>query len=416
MAKARQIFGEIKAQKDSRNGRILVFTGARQVGKTTLVKKGLADYTYLSIEDPVMRGAYTALSAAQWHALYPKAALDEIQKEPRLIESVKATYDQYEDVRYTLLGSSQLLLMKQVKESLAGRCSILELYPLTLPELRTEHFSETVTPSIWQRILKGGEIPEVLPSFLLDPDMAQKQKAFEHYIKFGGYPALTATDMTDDEKFRWLSGYVRTYLERDIRDLANFRELEPFVKLQQALAMQTGTLFNASNLANRLGLSPKTVQRYLTYLDLSYQTITLTPWERNEGKRLAKMPKVHFMDNGVLQAVLQKKGGVTGAEFESLVIAEIYKQTKNILAPVKFYHLRTHDGKEIDLLAELPGGYIAFEIKMTEKVLKEDAKHLLKIGDMLDKPLLHGFVLSNDNAVTKFSEKVTAIHAAQFLG
>lgn len=416
MAKARQIFNEIKSLKDSRNGRILVFTGARQVGKTTLVKRGLTDYTYLSIEDPVMRSAYTALSAPQWHTLYPKAALDEIQKEPRLIESIKATYDQFEDVRYTLLGSSQLLLMKQVKESLAGRCSIVEMFPLTLPELRTEHFDAAVQPSLWQAILKSGEIPEILPSFLLDPDMAYKKKAFDHYVRFGGYPALTATDMTDDEKYRWLAGYVRTYLERDIRDLANFRELEPFVKLQQTLAIQTGTLFNASNLASRLGLSPKTVQRYLTYLDMSYQTITLVPWEKNAGKRLAKMPKVHFMDNGVLQAVLQKKGGVSGAEFESLVVAEIYKQSKNIFAPVKFYHLRTHDGKEIDLLAELSNGYVAFEIKMTDKVLKEDAKHLLKLSDMLDKPLLHGFVLSNDNAVTRFSENVTAVHVAQFLG
>lgn len=416
MAKARQIFGEIKTLKDHPNGRIIVFTGARQVGKTTLVKKGLPEYAYLSIEDPVMRGTYAALTASQWHTLYPKAALDEIQKEPRLIESIKSTYDQFEDVRYTLLGSSQLLLMQQVKESLAGRCSILELYPLTLPELETEHFNSTVVPSAWQNILKSSDIPEFLPSFLLDPQMAQKQKAFDHYLNYGGYPALTANGMTDEDKFRWLTNYVRTYLERDIRDLASFRDLEPFVKLQQAMALQTGALFNASGFANRLGLSPKTVQRYRTYLDLSYQTVTLMPWEKNESKRLAKMPKVHFLDHGVLQAVLQKRGGISGSEFESLVVAELYKQAKNILSNAKFYHLRTYDGKEIDLLVELPEGYIAIEIKMTERALKEDAKHLLSLGEILDKPLLHGFVLSNDKSVTRFADNVTAVHAAQFLG
>lgn len=417
MSKARLICKKVQKLKASPFGRILVFTGARQVGKTTLVRNGLPEYMYLSIEDPSLRGTYASLNASQWHELYPLAALDEVQKVPSLIESIKSAYDQFPDVRYALLGSSQLLLMEQVKESLAGRCCLLELYPLTLPELQTNNFDEEIKLSCWQKMLEsGGEVPAFYPSFKLDPNMAIKQKAFDHYIRFGGYPALVSETLTDDERFLWLRNYVKTYLERDVRDLANFKDLEPFILLQKSVAMQTGTLFNASNVANRIGISAKTVQRYLTYLAMSYQTLTLMPWERNPNKRLTKMPKVHFMDNGVLQAVLQKKGGTTGAEFESLAIAEIYKQAKSILAEASFYHLRTYDGKEIDLLVELSNGYIAFEIKMTDKVLKEDARHLLKLSEILDKPLLHGFVLSTDPTLTHFSENVTGVHIAQFLG
>jgi predicted AAA+ superfamily ATPase len=127
MGKNRQIVGNVLSKKDSRYARIIVFTGARQVGKTTLVKHILPEYEYISIEDPVLRKTYTKLTASNWRAQYPKAILDEIQKEPQLIESIKATYDNYEDVRYILLGSSQLILLEKVRESLAGRCLIYEL-------------------------------------------------------------------------------------------------------------------------------------------------------------------------------------------------------------------------------------------------------------------------------------------------
>ncbi|MGE4585946.1 MAG: ATP-binding protein [Mangrovibacterium sp.] len=167
--------------------------------------------------------------------------------------------------------------------------------------------------------------------------------------------------MNDEERHDWLRVYVRTYLERDIRDLASFRDLEPFVKLQRYLAIHTGNLINASVIATHLGISYKTVQRYIRYFELSYQAISLPAWSGNETKRLVKTPKIHYLDNGVIQAVLQKRGGITGNEFESLVIAEIYKQVQTMLAPLPFFHLRTQDGREVDLLLELPGGYLAFE-------------------------------------------------------
>ena len=417
MGKNRQIERIITSVKEKRHARIIVFTGARQVGKTTLVKQFFPEYEYLSIEDPILRKAYLNLSAAQWKLQFPKATLDEVQKEPQLIESIKATYDTYDDVRYVLLGSSQLLLLEKVRESLAGRCLIYELYPLTLPELATQSWEDAIIPSLCQLIITHQcESSDIVPSFLMDKRMAVKSASWEHYLRLGGYPALVAEDMNEDEKYTWLRTYVHTYLERDVRDLVSFRDLEPFIKLQRAVAVYTGGLFNASNFARDVGVTSKTVQRYLEYLRLSYQVIILPAWERNAAKRLIKAPKVHFMDNGVLQAILQKRGGLTGSEFGSLIIAEIYKQVKNLQIDASFHHLRTQDGKEIDLLIETQDGYYAFEVKMAEHVSRIDARHLLEVESILDKPLLHGFVLSNDQETHHFSNKVTAVHAAMFLG
>ena len=417
MEKRRQIENNILALKDKQYARILVFTGARQVGKTTLVKQLLPDYTYLSIEDPIKRKSYFNMTAQQWETLYPKAILDEVQKEPQLIESIKATYDTYGNVRYVLLGSSQLLLLEKVKESLAGRCLIYELYPLTIPEIETNSWADDIHPSIWQRLLtKATEHIALLPSFLLDERMSQKAAAWQHYVQYGGYPALVADEMNMEDRYVWLTNYVHTYLERDVRDLASFRDLAPFIKLQRATAIYTGCVLNASNLARDLGVTSKTVQRYLEYLRLSYQVLLLPAWERNSAKRLVKAPKIHFMDNGVLQAVLQKRGGTTGAEFESLVVSEIYKQAKNVFANVSFYHLRTQDGKEIDLLVETQDGYFAFEIKMAEHVTIADARHLMSIDSILDKPLLQGFVLSNDVETHQFANNIQAVNVAMFLG
>lgn len=417
MSKKRQIEAKVLSFKDKKQARIIVFTGARQVGKTTLVKQILPDYEYLSIEDPVLRKSYLNLTATIWKNQYPKAILDEVQKEPQLIESIKATYDIFDDVRYVLLGSSQLLLLEKVRESLAGRCVIYELYPLTLPELATSDWNDKIILSEWQKLLNNNfDATMLLPSFLMDKRQSVKTASWQHYLKYGAYPALVDDEMDDEERHIWLKNYVNTYLERDIRDLASFRDLDPFIKLQRAVAIYTGGVFNASNFARDLGVNSKTVQRYLEYLRLSYQVIILPAWERNASKRLIKAPKIHFMDNGVLQAVLQKRGGITGNEFESLVISEIYKQAKNVFADVSFHHLRTQDGREIDLLVETQNGYYAFEIKMADRVSTIDARHLLNIETILDKPLLHGFVLSNDTETHHFADNITAVNVAMFLG
>ena len=276
--KNRKISEQILKINQSKLGRIIVLTGARQTGKTTLARHLFSGYEYISVEDPIMRGQYTQLTASQWKTLYPYAILDEVQKEPVLIESIKSVYDQWPEPRYILLGSSKLLLLEKVKESLAGRVVILEFFPLTIPELMTNTWSDKVGSSLLQEELTNGITETYLPSYLLDKKMADKQRAWDHYLTFGGYPAVSDESLTDNEKYLWLTNYVRTYLERDIRDLASFRDLNPFISLQRYLAQNTGNLINLNAIANHLGVSAKTIQRYIHYFELSYQCITLKAW------------------------------------------------------------------------------------------------------------------------------------------
>ncbi len=395
--------------------RIIVLTGARQTGKTTLARHCFPSYVYLSIEDPVLRIQYKNLTAAQWKEFYTEAILDEIQKEPVLIESIKSVYDQYNDVRYLLLGSSQLLLLNKVKESLAGRCIIEEVLPLTLPEMITNSWDESPGYSYLQQYLKSRKLPGSLPSFELHHDFAGRMKVFNYYLINGGYPALVDEKLNEDERFEWLKSYVRTYLERDIRDLAQLRSLEPFVKVQRMTALLTAQMVNFSQLGNEADVSSKTAQRFLQYLEISYQTIMLQPWFNNKLKRLVKTPKLHYLDPGVQRAILQKKGDLTGNEFESAIVAEIYKQVKVMGFDGSFYHLRTHDGAEVDLLLELETGFIAFEIKLSDHTGRRDARHLLNLHRILNKPVLHSFILSNDNEIKKIDEKILAVPAAMFL-
>jgi len=411
--KNRALADIILKKSTSTFGRIIVLTGARQTGKTTLIKEKFPHYGYISLEDPVTVDEYKKLTASQWSSLYPCAILDEIQKVPQLVESIKSVYDQFDEPRYIILGSSQILLLKKIRESLAGRCQIVELYPLTLPEMLTGSWNDEVKLSYFQRILLNQS--ERLVPFLIDNAHPRKKEVFDSYLRFGGYPAISDPEMPGDEKREWLRNYVRTYLERDIRDLAELRHLEPFTKVQKLFAINTAQLTNYSQIAVEAGVSSKTVQHFLEYMSISYQTLVLQAWSRNPKKRLVKSPKVHYLDVGVMRAILQKSDELSGHEFETAVVSEIFKQIKAINKDLSLYHLRTADGREVDLLMETSDGYIAVEIKKSGTIRGVDARHLKGLEEILDKPVLHRYILSNDLTLKEFEGGINAIPAVQFL-
>ena len=412
--KNRILYQRLQKKASSKFGRITVLTGARQTGKTTLIRKVFPDYAYITLDDPITRPEYGNLSATQWQERFPVAVLDEVQKLPSLVDTVKAVYDLYPESRFILLGSSQIFLLSKIRESLAGRAALLELYPLTLPERLTDSWEDPVLPS---RLIKlvSTEKRDILSGIpQADSSYAKAEQSFSAYLEYGSMPSIVDENIEAYEKREWLMDYIRTYLQRDVRDLANLRELEPFIRAQKTLAGLTGQLLNTSQLAKQSGISMQTAKRFVYYLELSYQVIQLPPWFRNRKKRLVKSPKIHFLDPGIQRILLGRSGTLTGNEFESAVVSEVIKQIKSHALAVSFYHLRTLDGREIDLLIELEHGYIALEIKSSVKVMQPDARHLSHLEDILDKPLLQALLVSNDQRV-QFWETVSAVPAAWLL-
>lgn len=398
--KHRLISSSVHAIHSRKRGRLLILTGARQTGKTTLARKVWPDHYYLSMEDPRTRSDFEYLSVQDWLTRYPKAIIDEAQKLPPLFDTIKACYDQNPHVSYVLLGSSQILLLKKVRESLAGRVALQEIYPLTLSERMSESWDTIPRKSRLIQMLEDPTSQNILQ--LLQGESSQDSlfgcasTCFEEYLFLGGMPAITDPEFSIEDKLAWLDDYQTTYLQRDLSDIAQLDRLEPFVRCQQALALKTAQEVNYSDLARLSDVSVPTAKRFLYYLELSYQTLLLPAFHRNLEKRLAKMPKIHFLDPGIHRSILKKRGLLTGPELESAVIAEIYKQIKTQKMPIGFFHLRTYDQREVDLLLECESGFIAVECKLTHHVTSKAFHHFHALEAYLDKPLLANIVVSLD--------------------
>ena len=401
MLKIRQIQQGLREFHGRDRGRLLILTGARQCGKSTLASMTFPEWAHLDLDSPVERTAYARLSPHDWITRFPRAVVDEAQKLPAVFETIKACYDRDPEVRYLLLGSSQILLLREVRETLAGRVALRELFPFTLPELLSSAPDQEPRPSRLIQVLQSPtparELERLLPpTYALDAGYALARSRWDYFLTWGGMPVLVDEEWTDEDRFEWLQDYQATYLQRDLSDLAQLERLEPFVRAQQAAALRTAQTINFSELARLADVAPPTAQKFMRYLELSYQILMLPAWFRNAEKRLMKQPKLHFLDPGIRRAILRKRGACDGAEFESAVVAEIYKQCRNARLPVEFYHLRTVDGREIDLLLEREDGFIAFEVKQTERVAATDFRHFRDLEAILDKPLLLGLVVSND--------------------
>jgi predicted AAA+ superfamily ATPase len=383
---------------------LVLLTGARQTGKTTLSRIKYPELRYINLDAPENREIVSTVSSSLWGRDIGPAILDEAQKEPIIFEKVKYAYDAGDLPFSLILGSSQILLLKKIREALAGRISIYEMWPLLLSELY-EGQKRNDRSILLDTILSGENIEKLLsnePSMLTLQENALQQDAENHLLRWGGMPALLP--LSDEERRKWLKDYEYTYLERDLADLARLDDLEPFRKFQKLSALRSGKLLNYSELARDASVSTDTARRYLEYLRISYQVFLLQPYHKNITSSAIKTPKLYWMDVGLLRQLSGFQSDLQGEVFEAMVVAEIIKWIKTAQKSNEIYFYRTRSGLEVDLLIETEKGIIGIEIKSGGKIASRDFRSLKEVALGLSRAWLGGLVIYMGNKIEKLGE------------
>lgn len=378
---------EITAQLDSylKQFKCVLVTGARQVGKTTLLKHALAEgYHYVTLDD--MNELSLALSdpGLFLNRGNTPVIIDEVQRAPDLFRQVKLVVDVAEDCGTVVLTGSQTYnLMQGVSESLAGRVGILELPPLSLRELAGEPKGEPYVPDA-----------------VSEPDAGRAPEGFDlwAHIQRGCMPRL------QDPGVDWhafYASYVRSYLERDVRQIVNLRDERAFYNFMVAAAARTGQLLNASDIANTVGVDVKTVQGWISVLQASGIVHVMHPFWSNAGKRLAKAPKLYFMDTGLAchltgwnTAEQLRRGAMSGPVFETFVVGEVLRSYMNAgrdTRTVSFY--RDSRKREIDLVIQDGRTLHPVEVKAGANIAADAVKNFAALDAFGDFEVGFGHVI-----------------------
>ena len=389
----------------SSDRRLVVLTGARQTGKTTLSREKYPDLKYINLDSPENRETLTHLLTPNWAASVGPAVLDEAQKAPVVFEKVKYAFDEG-GISFTVLtGSSQILLLKKIRESLAGRAFFYELWPMMQSEINFSMDEEGVPEPLAHRLFTTVNLKSVLshiPAALLDKQDAEYLKAENHILQWGGMPALLS--LNDPDRWKWLKDYGYTYLERDLSDLARLNDLSPFRKFQKLTALRSGMLLNYSELARDTGISVDTARRYLEYLRLSYQTFLLQPFYRNLTSSVVKSPKIYWTDIGILRQLSGYKGELTGELYETMVVSELVKWIRTCQLDLEVYFYRTRSGMELDLLIQTETGFVGMEIKSRQTVVQKDVRVMKELASRLGTEWLGGIVVYRGNEIRQIAE------------
>ena len=396
---------------------IVVLTGARQTGKTTLVRDLLPEPggpppVYFSLDDPDERLRLAADPVRRLDHANRLVILDEVQKQAGLLDAVKLLADRKRGHRFLLLGSSQILLLRQVRETLAGRASLLELWPLAL----AERVQEAGVPSTGlDRIWEKGE--SALRRLAKDAPRVEsarqwRDRADEH-LQWGGYPGLEP--LPEDERRVWLRDFRRTYLERDLADLGQVADLDQFALAQNLLAARTGQLLSYSEVSRELGVAVNTVKRYVRFLEISYQVFLLRPLLPTVTARLVKTPKLFWTDPGLARLLADRMGGDNGAIFETAIVDELLRWSSWQADPPRINFYRTHGGREVDIVLHSPHRLLAVEVKASKKAHPGDARPLADLLEAVRVPGIHrnarrlGLVVTRGREVEPLARHIWAI-------
>jgi predicted AAA+ superfamily ATPase len=381
---------------------VVVLTGARQVGKSTLLLNAepFKDWRFLSLDDfDVLRQAGEE-PAALW-AGTDRVVIDEVQKAPDLLPVIKQAVDRHPGrFRFVLSGSANLLLMKQVSESLAGRAVYFILDPLSLGETR-----QLPPPGLIEQVLRGGWPEEMTlsePPIDLIP-----------LILRGLMPALLSMKSAQ-AWVQWWDGYVATYLERDLRQVSQLSALLDYRRLMELTALRSGQLLNQSDLARDAQLSQPTVHRYLNLLETTHMFERLPAYTASHTTRLLKSPKAFWNDTGLVsylsgyyQEADLRAARELGAYFETLVYHHLRVLTRLMTPPGRLYFWRTQSGQEVDFVLEHGRRLLAIEVKRTSNPGYGDAAGLRTF--LTEYPqATGGILLHTGNEVRRLGDKILA--------
>ena len=336
---------------------VITVTGPRQSGKTTLIRNLFPHLPYYSLESLDIRSFAENDPIAFLNQNEEGMIIDEVHNAPDLLSYIQGIVDEHPDKRYILSGSSQFAMLKRVTQSLAGRTAVFELMPLSYSETRDltadVPLDKLLFNGFYPAIYSGRNVPEFL------------------------YPA-----------------YMKTYLDRDVRDLLQIKDMMQFHIFIKLCAGRIGSLFKASELANEIGVSPNTITSWLSVLQASYIVALLPPYFENTSKRLTKTPKLYFLDTGLACYLLGiespeqlSRDKMRGALFENFVVTEALKQRYNQGKESNLYFYRDSNQNEIDLLLKRNSGLYGIEIKSSMTYHKDFEKALKRIDEWVKAPV-----------------------------
>jgi predicted AAA+ superfamily ATPase len=331
--------------------------------------------------------------------------LDEIQRVPDLLISIKKSVDENRGAgRFILTGSADVIKLKKVKETLAGRVVLTELLPLSQKEIRNKKplSLETLHNS---------------PRNLELNDTITRDEIIKAIIS-GGYPERNKISDNDMRKM-WTNSYISTYIQQDVQNINEIRNINSFFTLFNILPPLSATLISKQKLASDVKISAPTIDNYLELLTQIYQITWLPSWSSKIGKQFIKNSKMYFTDTGLLTHILRifdveqfKNSSFCGNIFETFVLAELRKAINNQLSDDKVFYMRTCDGKEVDFIIESEHRPLAIEVKFSETIRFEDFKHIMFLQEK--QPEFQGIVFYTGSRIIPFGENCTAVPVSVF--
>ena len=385
---------------------VVLLHGARQTGKTTLVR-ALAETNrlarYLTFDTMPALAAARGDPAGFLAGLEGPVVLDEVQRVPDLFMAIKAAVDRdRRPGRFLLTGSANVLLVPRLSESLAGRMEIVTLWPFSQGEIEG-----TVEGFVDAAFADAAPVLDAAP--LGSASLIQ-------LILRCGFPEAVAIE-TANRRTAWFEAYLETILARDVRDLANIERLAELPRLLALAAARPMALLNYADLTRSAGLPQSTLKRYLTLLDNVFLLRTLRPWHANIGKRLVKTPKVFLCDSGLAAHLmgidedrLTQDRTLLGGLLESFVAMEVIKQIGWSTTSPALYHFRTHEGDEVDLVLERrSGALVGIEVKSAATVTGADFKGLRALAQAAGRRFHRGIVLYTGAEAVPFGPRLHAL-------